>query len=206
MKHTLVTLFSIMLLTLTSRSLAQEPLPVYLDDSQPVEARIEDALSRNDLKGKNCYHTRPIEIQRTRFVPGWESRNCAQRRSARGAHGVCVGRLEPRRLDQRLVYRLPGSHLSGRYLQPQTWLSATAMPSARRPGYREKGHYPRPRGQHLPHPAERHRNFEYMGEDPYLSSRMVVPYVKGMQQNGVAACLKTLCPEQPGEEPRQHQR
>ena len=34
------------------------------------------------------------------------------------------------------------------------------------------------------------RNFEYMGEDPYLSSRMVVPYVKGMQQNGVAACLK----------------
>lgn len=36
------------------------------------------------------------------------------------------------------------------------------------------------------------RNFEYMGEDPYLSSRMVVPYVKGMQQNGVAACLKHL--------------
>lgn len=34
------------------------------------------------------------------------------------------------------------------------------------------------------------RNFEYMGEDPYLSSRMVAPYVKGMQQNGVAACLK----------------
>lgn len=34
------------------------------------------------------------------------------------------------------------------------------------------------------------RNFEYMGEDPYLSSTMVVPYVKGVQKNGVAACVK----------------
>ncbi len=34
------------------------------------------------------------------------------------------------------------------------------------------------------------RNFEYMGEDPYLSSRMVVPYVQSVQQNGVAACVK----------------
>ena len=34
------------------------------------------------------------------------------------------------------------------------------------------------------------RNFEYMGEDPYLASRMVVPYIKGVQQNGVAACVK----------------
>ncbi|MEI6555584.1 MAG: glycoside hydrolase family 3 C-terminal domain-containing protein [Paludibacter sp.] len=34
------------------------------------------------------------------------------------------------------------------------------------------------------------RNFEYMGEDPVLSSRMVVPYVQGVQQNGVAVCVK----------------
>jgi len=34
------------------------------------------------------------------------------------------------------------------------------------------------------------RNFEYMGEDPYLASKMVVPYIKGVQQNGVSACLK----------------
>jgi len=31
------------------------------------------------------------------------------------------------------------------------------------------------------------RNFEYMGEDPYLSSKIVVPYVQGVQQSGVAA-------------------
>ena len=34
------------------------------------------------------------------------------------------------------------------------------------------------------------RNFEYMGEDPYLSSTMVVPYIKGVQKNGVSACVK----------------
>src|SRR5574344_159238 len=34
------------------------------------------------------------------------------------------------------------------------------------------------------------RNFEYMGEDPYLSSTMVVPYVQGVQSNNVATCVK----------------
>ena len=34
------------------------------------------------------------------------------------------------------------------------------------------------------------RNFEYMGEDPFLASTMVVPYIKGVQTNGVAACVK----------------
>ena len=34
------------------------------------------------------------------------------------------------------------------------------------------------------------RNFEYMGEDPYLASRMVVPYIQEVQKNGVAVCVK----------------
>lgn len=34
------------------------------------------------------------------------------------------------------------------------------------------------------------RNFEYMGEDPFLASCMAVPYIKGIQKNGVAACVK----------------
>jgi beta-glucosidase len=34
------------------------------------------------------------------------------------------------------------------------------------------------------------RNFEYMGEDPHLASILVVPYIDGVQKNGVAACLK----------------
>jgi len=34
------------------------------------------------------------------------------------------------------------------------------------------------------------RNFEYMGEDPFLASKLVIPYIKGVQQSGVAACIK----------------
>ncbi len=34
------------------------------------------------------------------------------------------------------------------------------------------------------------RNFEYLGEDPFLASTLVVPYIEGVQKNGVAACVK----------------
>lgn len=34
------------------------------------------------------------------------------------------------------------------------------------------------------------RNFEYMGEDPFLTSQLVAPFVKGIQKNKVAACVK----------------
>jgi beta-glucosidase len=34
------------------------------------------------------------------------------------------------------------------------------------------------------------RNSEYFGEDPYLSARMAVGFITGLQQNGVAACAK----------------
>lgn len=34
------------------------------------------------------------------------------------------------------------------------------------------------------------RNFEYLGEDPLLASRMVVPLVRGIQEQGVLATLK----------------
>jgi beta-glucosidase len=34
------------------------------------------------------------------------------------------------------------------------------------------------------------RNFEYLGEDPYLAGRMVVGYIRGMQSEGVSATVK----------------
>lgn len=34
------------------------------------------------------------------------------------------------------------------------------------------------------------RNFEYMSEDPYLIETMAVPFIKGVQENDVAACVK----------------
>jgi len=34
------------------------------------------------------------------------------------------------------------------------------------------------------------RNFEYLSEDPYLISKMVVGYIKGVQAQGISACVK----------------
>ena len=34
------------------------------------------------------------------------------------------------------------------------------------------------------------RNFEYLSEDPYLISKMVVGYIRGVQAQGVSACVK----------------
>ena len=34
------------------------------------------------------------------------------------------------------------------------------------------------------------RNFEYFSEDPFLNSALVVPYVEGVQSQGVVACVK----------------
>lgn len=34
------------------------------------------------------------------------------------------------------------------------------------------------------------RNFEYMSEDPYLTGEIAVPYVKGVQETDVSACVK----------------
>lgn len=36
------------------------------------------------------------------------------------------------------------------------------------------------------------RNFEYLGEDPYLTSQLVVPYIRGVQDAGVMATVKHL--------------
>jgi beta-glucosidase len=34
------------------------------------------------------------------------------------------------------------------------------------------------------------RNFEYMGEDPFLAARMAVSYIKGAQSQGISSCVK----------------
>ena len=45
-------------------------------------------------------------------------------------------------------------------------------------------------GMNIYRSAQCGRNFEYLGEDPYLASRMVESYVTGMQGTGTMACLK----------------
>lgn len=45
-------------------------------------------------------------------------------------------------------------------------------------------------GMNIYRSAQCGRNFEYLGEDPVLASRMVENYVQGMQSTGTLACLK----------------
>ena len=45
-------------------------------------------------------------------------------------------------------------------------------------------------GMNIYRSAQCGRNFEYLGEDPYLAARMVENYVVGMQGTGTMACLK----------------
>ncbi len=42
------------------------------------------------------------------------------------------------------------------------------------------------------------RNFEYMGEDPYLAGVMAVPYVKELQKKRCCCLCEAFCIEQPG--------
>lgn len=45
-------------------------------------------------------------------------------------------------------------------------------------------------GMNMYRNSQNGRNFEYVGEDPFLASMIVENYVKGIQSTGTAACLK----------------
>jgi beta-glucosidase len=45
-------------------------------------------------------------------------------------------------------------------------------------------------GMNIMREPQNGRNFEYLGEDPYLASQIVVGWIQGVQSQGVAACAK----------------
>ncbi len=167
---------------------AQTAKPVYLDETKPMEQRIDDALSRMTLDEK--LHV--IHAQSKFSAGGVPRLGIPDLWTDDGPHGVRPDVL----WDE---WEQAGQTNDSCVAFPAlTCLAATWNPSmARLYGesvgeealYRGKDVLLGP-GVNIFRTPLGGRNFEYMGEDPWLASRMVVPYVQGLQSKGVAACVK----------------
>ena len=184
MKHLVI---SILLFGASAGTQAQS-LPIYLDESKLVEQRIDDALSRMTLNEKIAV----IHAQSKFSSPGVKRLGFPDLWTDDGPHGVRPDVL----WDE---WEQAGQTNDSCVAFPAlTCLAATWNPQmARLYGeslgeealYRNKSVILGP-GVNIYRTPLGGRNFEYMGEDPLLASRMVVPYVQGLQSKGVAACVK----------------
>ena len=163
-------------------------IPVYLDESKPVEQRIDDALSRMTLDEKIAV----IHAQSKFSSPGVKRLGFPDLWTDDGPHGV-----RPDVLWDEWV-QAGQTNDSCVAFPALTCLAATWNPCLSRAYgeslgeealYRNKNVMLGP-GININRTPLNGRNFEYMGEDPWLASRMVVPYVQGLQSKGVAACVK----------------
>lgn len=185
----ITTLLSL-LLTVPSAITAQQQ-PVYLDDNAPIEQRVSDALSRMKLSEKIAV----IHAQSKFSSRGVPRLGLPDFWTDDGPHGVRPDVL----WDE---WEQAGQTNDSCVAFPAlTCLAATWNPQlaflyghslGEEALYRGKDMILGP-GVNIMRTPLCGRNFEYMGEDPMLASAMVVPYVEGMQQNGVAACVKHFC-------------
>lgn len=161
---------------------------VYLDETQPIEKRIENALSlmTTDEKVALCHAQSKFSsagVARLGIPEIWMTD---------GPHGV----------REEILWdswnHAEWTNDSCTAFPALTCLASTFNPAlALRYGiaigeearYRKKDILLGP-GVNIYRTPLNGRNFEYMGEDPFLASKMVVPYIHGVQQNGVAACVK----------------
>lgn len=177
-----------LLAVLTANASLTAQTPVYLDDMQPIEARVRDALSRMTLEEK----VRMSYAQSKFSSPGCPRLGIPELWMSDGPHGV---RAEINWNDWGYAKWTNDSCTAFPAL---TCLAATWNPqlSARygkaigeEARYRKKDVLLGP-GVNICRTPLNGRNFEYMGEDPYLASVMCVPYIQEIQKNGVAACVK----------------
>ena len=162
--------------------------PVYLDDAQPIEVRVQDVLNRMTVEEK----TRLSYAQGKFSSPGCPRLGIPELWMSDGPHGV---RAEINWNDWGYAGWTNDSCTAFPAL---TCLAASWNPLlAEKYGYaigeearyREKDVLLGP-GVNIYRTPLNGRNFEYMGEDPYLASELCVPYIQGVQKNGVAACVK----------------
>ncbi len=162
--------------------------PAYLDETIPVEERIEDVLNRMTTEEKVAI----IHAQSKFSSAGVPRLGLPEIWTTDGPHGirpeVFWDQWEQAGWTNDSCVAFPAL----------TCLAATWNPEMARlygksigeeARYRKKDVILGP-GVNIYRTPLNGRNFEYMGEDPYLAARMVVPYIRGVQENGVATCVK----------------
>ena len=162
--------------------------PTYLNPNAPVEERVEDALARMTLEEKVGMTTAQSKFS-SRGVPRlgipevWHTD---------GPHGIRPEVLWDE-WDQAGWTNDSCTAFPALINLAATWDKEMSLLYGRSIGeearYRKKDILLGP-GINICRTPLNGRNCEYMGEDPYLAGQMVVPYVKGVQENGVAACVK----------------
>lgn len=178
------------LLTVTCTCLkAQNDVqPVYLDETQPIELRIKDALSRMTLEEK----TRLSYAQGKFSSPGCPRLGIPELWMSDGPHGV---RAEVNWNNWGYAGWTSDSCTAFPALTclAASWNTELAGKYGKAIGeearYRKKDVLLGP-GVNIYRTPLNGRNFEYMGEDPYLAAEMCVPYIQGVQSNKVAVCVK----------------
>ena len=183
MKNFLVSLAFVAVLPLSAQQ-----KPVYLDESRPVEERVEDALSRLTLKEKIAL----VHAQSKFSSAGVPRLGIPDFWMTDGPHGIRPEVLWDE-WDQAGWTNDSCVAFPALTCLAATWNPEMSLLYGRSIGeearYRNKTVLLGP-GVNIYRTPLNGRNFEYMGEDPYLASRMVVPYIEGVQLNGVAACVK----------------
>ena len=162
--------------------------PVYLDDSKPIEERVEDALSRMTVEEKVSM----THAQSKFSSPGVARLGIPEFWMTDGPHGIRPEVLWDE-WDQAGWTNDSCVAFPALTCLAATWDPTVSMLYGKSIGeearYRNKTVLLGP-GVNIYRTPLNGRNFEYMGEDPYLAGRMVVPYIQGVQKNGVAACVK----------------
>lgn len=175
-------------LTLSVAGFSTACAQAYLNESLPIEQRVEDALSRMTLEEKVAL----CHAQSKFTSAGVPRLGIPEIHMSDGPHGVRQeinwGNWGYANWENDSCTAFPTLTCLAATWEPEM-SSLYGINVGEEARYRGKDILLGP-GVNIYRTPLNGRNFEYMGEDPLLASRMVVPYIKGLQSNGVAACVK----------------
>lgn len=178
----------ILSLLLSTCTLFPSQAQIYKDLNKSVEERVEDALSRMTTEEKIAI----IHAQSKFSSPGVARLGIPELWCTDGPHGIRPDVLwdewDQAGCTNDSCVAFPAlSALASTWNVELAHLYGVSIGEEAR--YRNKSVLLGPGCNILRNPLNG-RSFEYLGEDPYLSGQMVAQYIKGVQEQGVAACVK----------------